>query len=264
MELLLVPVDKIQLALICLARVAAIIGSMPVFGSGQVPARAKTLLALMLTALILPAVESYLPADAFTPLSLGLLVANETLLGIMLGFVARLVFTAVEFGGTIVGYQMGFAAANVYDPQNQRQVSLLSQFQNVIAILIFLVLDIHYVFIRVLVDSYQLLPPGLLDFSAGAIPFVMELTSRMFVLAIRFSAPILAVLLLSGLVLGILSRVFPQLNVFMLSFPINIGLAFIIIGLTLNMVVALISREFSLLPDHFEHLLLLLKGRLDG
>lgn len=260
MELLLVPVDKIQLALICLARVAAILGSMPIFGSFQVPARAKTILALMLTVLILPAVESTLPQSNFTPVSLGLLVANEALLGIMMGFIARLIFTAVEFGGTIVGYQMGFAAANVYDPQNQRQVSLLSQFQNVFAILIFLALDVHHIFIRVMVDSYYLLPPGLLDFSTGAVPFVMELTSSMFVLAIRFSAPILAVLLLSGLVLGILSRVFPQLNAFMLSFPINIGLAFVILGLTMNLVVALLSQEFSMLPDRFEHLLLMLRG----
>ncbi len=260
MELLLVPVDKLQLALICLARVAGIFGSMPVFGSGQVPARTKTLLSLLITALIFPVVEHTLPQYDFTPISLGMVVASEAMLGIMIGFVARIVFTAVEFGGTIVGYQMGFAAANVYDPQNQRQVSLISQFQNVFAILIFLALDVHHIFIRELVDSYRVLPPGLLDFSGGAVLFIMELTSNMFVLAIRFSAPILAVLLLSGLVLGVLSRVFPQLNVFMLSFPINIGLAFIIIGLTMNIVAALLSREFSLLPERFEHLLLLLRG----
>ncbi|MCD6526700.1 MAG: flagellar biosynthetic protein FliR [Desulfuromonas sp.] len=260
MELLLVPVDKIQVALICLARVAAIFGSMPIFGSAQTPARVKTILALLVTVLILPAVEPTLPTHSFAPISLGLLVANEAMLGIMMGFIARLIFTAVEFGGTIVGYQMGFAAANVYDPQNQRQVSLISQFQNVFAILAFLALDVHHIFIQVLVDSYRMLPPGLLDFSGEAVPFIMELTGNMFVLAIRFSAPILAVLLLSGLVLGILARVFPQLNVFMLSFPINIGMAFVIIGLTMNMVVALLGREFAQLPEQFEQLLLLLRG----
>lgn len=261
MELLLVPVDKIQLALICLARVAAILGSMPIFGSAQTPARVKTVLALLVTVLILPAVETTLPSNAFAPLSLGLLIANEAMLGIMMGFIARLIFTAVEFGGTIVGYQMGFAAANVYDPQNQRQVSLISQFQNVFAILVFLALDVHHMFLEVMVDSYRTLPPGLLDFSGEAVPLVMELTGHMFVLAIRFSAPILAVLLLSGLVLGILARVFPQLNVFMLSFPINIGMAFVIIGLTMNLVVALLTREFAGLPEHFEQLLFHLQGQ---
>jgi flagellar biosynthetic protein FliR len=259
-ELFLVPVDKIQLVLICLARVAGLFGSMPVFGSGLVPTKAKTILVLLMTVLIFPSVEATIPQQAFKPLELGVLVVNEALLGIMLGFIARIIFTAVEFGGTIVGYQMGFAAANVYDPQNQRQVSLISQFQNVFAILIFLALDVHHIFIRVMVDSYHLLPPGNLDLGGGAVPFIMELTSHMFALSVRFSAPILAVLLLSGLVLGILSRVFPQLNVFMLSFPINIGMAFIIMGLTMNIVASLLGQEFSALPERFEHLLLLLKG----
>jgi flagellar biosynthetic protein FliR len=130
----------------------------------------------------------------------------------------------------------------------------------VFAILVFLVLDVHHIFLEVLVDSYRILPPGLLDFSSEAVPFIMELTGNMFVLAIRFSAPVLAVLLLSGLVLGILARVFPQLNVFLLSFPINIGMAFIIIGLTMNLVVALLSREFFALPDTFEQLMIYLRG----
>ena len=260
MDLLPLPIEKVQLALICLARVAGIFGSMPIFGSGMATARVKTLLSIMLTLVIFPVVEPYLPAHDFTPVSLGLIVVSEAMLGIMLGFVARIIFTAVEFGGTIVGYQMGFAAANVYDPQNQRQVSLISQFQNVFAVLIFLALDVHHDLLRVMVDSYQLLPPDMLGFSGEAVPFIMQLTGNMFVLAVRFSAPILAVLLLSGLVLGILSRVFPQLNVFMLSFPVNIGLAFIILGLTMDLVAALLSREFASLPYRLEHLLMLLRS----
>jgi flagellar biosynthetic protein FliR len=82
----------------------------------------------------------------------------------------------------------------------------------------------------------------------------------MFVLAVRFSAPVLALLLLSGLVLGIMSRVFPQLNVFMLSYPINIGLALLVIGLTFQMVSSLLTREFNLLGERFVHMFQLLGG----
>jgi flagellar biosynthetic protein FliR len=80
----------------------------------------------------------------------------------------------------------------------------------------------------------------------------------MFVLGVKFSAPVLAVLLLSGLVLGIMSRVFPQLNVFMLSFPLNIGLSFVVIGLTLDMVASLLGREFDALGEQFLYLFQLL------
>jgi flagellar biosynthetic protein FliR len=144
---------------------------------------------------------------------------------------------------------MGFAAANVFDPQSERQVALISQFQNVFAILIFLAINGHYIFFQTAVMSYDLLPPGQLNLSGDAVPYLMELASHMFEIGVQFSAPVLAVLLLSGLILGILARVFPQLNVFLLSFPINIGTAFIVMALTLGMVSTLIRREFDTLGE---------------
>jgi flagellar biosynthetic protein FliR len=153
---------------------------------------------------------------------------------------------------------MGFAAANVFDPQNQHQISLIAQFQNVLAILIFLALDIHHIFFQAIVASYDALPPGLLDLSGGAVAFLLQLSGNIFILGVKFSAPVLAVLLLSGLVLGILSRVFPQLNVFMLSFPLNIGLAFMGIGLTLGLSTMLLGREFNAIREQLQHLFRLL------
>jgi flagellar biosynthetic protein FliR len=258
MELVNIPIDRFQAFLVCAARVASLISSMPIFSGGQTPMKMRLGVALTLALVVFPVVEPLLPAVDFSPVGLGLLMVQEVILGLMLGFVAQLVFTAVEFGGTVVGYQMGFAAANVFDPQNQRQISLMSQFQNVLAILIFLSLDIHHLFLRVLVQSYDILPPGKLDMSGEAVPYLMALAGNMFVLGIKFSAPVLAVLLLSGLVLGILSRVFPQLNVFMLSFPLNIGLAFLTIGLTLGLMTTLLSREFNLLGEKFLTLISLL------
>jgi flagellar biosynthetic protein FliR len=175
-----------------------------------------------------------------------------------MGLIARLIFTAVEFGGTIIGYQMGFAAANVFDPQNERQISLISQMQNVFAILIFLAIDGHHIFLRTAVESFHLLPPGGIDLSGDAIPFLIELSSHMFVLAVQFSAPVLAVLLLSGLILGILARTFPQGNVFLLSFPLNIAISFAVIALTLSLVSIVLRREFDNLADHFFTMLSLL------
>ncbi len=252
--------ETFGLFLVCAARVAALMGSIPVFSSAQTPKQLKAGLSLTLSLLVFPVVSPMVTNLPETTIGLALLVSQEALLGLILGFMGRLVFTAVEFGGTIIGYQMGFAAANVFDPQNQRQISLMSQFQNVFAILLFLALDAHHLFLRAIVHSYRLLPPGQLDLSGGAVPFLLELMGNMFVLAVRFSAPVLALLLLSGLVLGIMARVFPQLNVFMLSYPINIGLALLVIGLTFQMVSALLTREFSLLGERFAYMFQLLGG----
>jgi len=257
-ELPLLPIDRLQSFLICAARVVSIISSMPIFFSGQTPATVRTGLALVLSVMLFPILEPQIPVLAFDPINLALLVGKEALLGFMLGLIARLIFTAAEFGGTVVGYQMGFAAANVFDPQNQRQTSLMSQFQNVFAILIFLALNIHHLFIQAIVESYSLLPPGHLNLGGEAVPFLMKMAGNMFLLGVKFSAPVLVVLLLSSMVLGLMARVFPQLNVFMLSFPLNIGLSFLVIGLTLNLFAALLAQEFNALGQHFVHLFQLL------
>ena len=103
--------------------------------------------------------------------------------------------------------------------------------------------------------SYELLPPGNLNFGGEAVPYLIELSSRMFMLGAQFSAPVLVILLLSGLILGVLSRAFPQLNVFLLSFPLNIGISLVVIALTLGIVRMLLSREFDMLPERFFTLL---------
>ncbi len=264
MNLSLLSTDTVLRFLVCAVRVAALLGSIPVFSSAQTPMQLRAGLTLLLALLIFPVVAAFIPLPSANPGGLALLVVQEALLGFIIGFMGRLIFTAVEFGGTIIGYQMGFAAANVFDPQTQSQTSLLSQFQSVFAILLFLAFDGHHLFLRAMVHSYRLLPPGNIDLAGGAIPFVVQLTGNMFVLAVRFSAPVLALLLLSGLVLGIMARVFPQLNVFMLSFPVNIGLALTVIGLTFPLVFGLLRREFLLLDERFLHLFDLLKGIPDG
>ncbi|MCF8105406.1 MAG: flagellar biosynthetic protein FliR [Desulfohalobiaceae bacterium] len=237
---------------------AAMIGSLPIFTSSRAALRLRLGLAVTISLLLFPVLDITLSEEQTTPLGFGLIIVQEVLLGLILGFVTQLIFFAVQFGGTIVGYQMGFAAANILDPQHQQQVPLLSQFQNVFAILLFLVLDVHHDILRVMVHSYRVLPPGDLGFSRGAIPFVMELTGEMFVLSLQLIAPVLVVLMLSMFILGIMSRVFSQLQVFLLSFPINISLALIIIGLSLEMVLNLLDQEFQGLQERLIRILHLL------
>lgn len=258
MDIQLVPIEQFQNFLLCLARVVALVSAIPVFNTKQAPLQVKVGLGFATTLLLFPLMAPYTPEVDFNLLDFGLVMVNEVLTGLLLGLAAQLIFTAVSFGGTIIGYQMGFAAANIFDPQTSQQLSLMSQFSNIIAILIFLALDIHHIFFKVIVDSYILLPPGYLDFSGGAISLLMNMAGHMFLLGVKLSAPVLALLLLSNLVLGILARVFPQLNVFMLSFPINIGIALLVIGLTLNILPLMLSREFDTMGTNFFRLFQLL------
>ncbi|MBA2881314.1 flagellar biosynthetic protein FliR [Desulfosalsimonas propionicica] len=241
--------------LVILSRMAAIMGSLPIFTASQAAMRLRLGVAAGLAVLLFPVLDISLAVIDQTPAGLIFLMAQEAMLGFLLGFVIQLIFFAVQFGGTIVGYQMGFAAANILDPQHQQQIPLLSQFQNVFAILLFLALDIHHLVIRVMARSYEVMPPGNLDMEGGAVLFLMDLTGQMFVLGLQLVAPVMAVLMVSMFILGIMSRVFSQLQVFLLSFPINISLALIFLGLGAELAFVLLEREFSQLPDKLMRIL---------
>ncbi|MDY0389332.1 MAG: flagellar biosynthetic protein FliR [Desulfobulbus oligotrophicus] len=258
MDLPFIPFQQTQDFLVCLARVIAIIAAIPVFGGSQIGGRLKIGLSVMISLLLFPLIAPYTPKAQLTLTGLALLLVNEVLLGALIGLVTQMIFAAISFGGTVIGYQMGFAAANIFDPQTTQQLSLMSQFVNILAMLAFLTLNMHHFFFHAIIESFVLLPPGTLDFSGGAVQELMKLAGNMFTLGVRFSAPILALLLIVNLVLGILARVFPQLNVFMLSFPLNIGITFLVISLTLGAIFSVFRREFDLTGEHILTLLQLL------
>lgn len=245
MELFLFPIEDFQSFLICFARVAGFMSAIPILYSGQTPMQIKAGLTFFIALLLFPIMGPTFPVIPFEFVPFSLFIINEILIGGIIGLISRFIFTSVQFGGKIIGFQMGFMMADVMDPQSGTNTSLISQFQNVFASFIFLALGGHHVFFHTAIRSFELLPPGNLDFNGEAVPYLIELSSHMFSLAIQFSAPVIIILLLSGFSLGLMSRVFPQANVFMLSFPLNISISFIVIGLSLNITYVILTREFD-------------------
>ncbi len=246
MDIQLISVQQVQVFLVIFCRIAGFISAVPVLSSQQNPAVVKAILTMAFSFALFPPLEGkIIPPPDFSPLAIILLVVSEVLMGGLLALVSRLIFTAMEYGANIIGFQMGFAAANIYDPQSQSQLQLISQFQNIFASLVFLIINGHFIVFQAMMRSFEMLPPGRISLAGDAVPYLMQLTSKMFVLGMQFAAPVLAVLLLSNLILGILARVFPQLNVFMLSFPINISVALGAMALTLNMAAYILAREFD-------------------
>ena len=248
----------IQGFLICLARIAAVFAAIPVFSGAQIPPQLRIGVAVMFALLTYPIVRDFIPSGSYSVLQLGLVIGAEVILGLLVGFLAQLVFMAAEFAGAVVGYQMGFAAANIFDPSTQQQVSLLSQFQGILAILLFLALDVHHLFLEALVASFERLPPGSLNLAGGAIPMLVDIFSQSFVLSIRIMAPIMVLLMLISLTLGIMSRIFPQLNVLLLSFPLKIGVALMVMGMILGTTIRILGNEFAALSERFLNLFSLL------
>jgi flagellar biosynthetic protein FliR len=215
-----------------LARVLALIASAPIFSNKQVPARIKVALAVVITVVIAPTLD--IPGDIDPASAQGLLVLIQQIVaGVIIGFSLRLIFSAVEMAGDLAGMQMGLGFASFYDPQNATFTPVIAQFLGIIAALAFLTLDGHLYMLAALADSFRDFPIGVSIPSANAFRTVAEWGGSIFSHALQFSLPLIGVLLITNLALGILTRSAPQLNIFAVGFPITLAVGFATLLLTI-------------------------------
>ncbi len=225
-------VDDFTSFTLVLGRIAGLFAAIPLFGGRRVPQMVKAAAILAMTLVLFPIVRDGIPRMPAGALSMGILVIREALVGLTLSLLSQVIFAAVEFCGQMIGMQMGLSMASMFDP-DMGQTEIIATFQGLLAMLLFMTLGVHHVFIRAIVESYSLLPVGAWHMSGGLMNYIISATSGLFVLAIKLAAPVMVSLLAASAVLGIMARAFPQMNVFMISFPLNIGLGLMVLGFSL-------------------------------
>jgi flagellar biosynthetic protein FliR len=228
------PLHQLQQFMFVFVRVGAILFSVPFFGSANIPARLKAGLSFMVSLIAYPLVKFNgitFPTDVFT-LSLSLL--SEVFIGLIIGYTSRLVFAGVQVAGHLIGFQMGFGIINVIDPTTSSQVSVTSQFENILAMLIFLSINAHHWFLKGIIDSFNLVPLFGSHFSGALANAIMEMFKNIFVIAIKLSGAVIATLFFTSVALGLIARTVPQINVFIVGFPLQIGIGLLMIGLTIS------------------------------
>ena len=216
-----------------LARMAGLFAAIPIFGGRRVPLTVKAAAILAIALVLFPIVRDKIPQMPTDTISLVILIIRESLVGLTLSLLSQVIFAAVQFCGQMIGMQMGLSMASLFDPE-AGQVPEIAIFQDLLAMLLFMTLGVHHVFIRAIVESYSLVPVGAWHMSGGLIHFLIAATSGLFVLAIKLATPVMVTLLGTSVVLGIMARAFPQMNIFMISFPLNIGIGFLVLGLSLQ------------------------------
>ena len=240
-----------QKFLFVLLRVGALIMFFPILGSPQVPGRIKVGLILFVSIAVFPVVRATPMHD---PKSLFELVVNlfsEITIGLAVAYSARLMFTAVQIAGTVVDFQMGFGVVNVIDPQTETQVSITAQFQNILAILFFLALDAHHIIIGAIVESFFLINPFQINFSTFTPEIILLLFKATFVTAVKIAAPIMAILFFISVGLGLVARTVPQMNVFIVGFPLQIGVGLLMVGLSISFFSIVVQGQIEQLPERF-------------
>ena len=239
------------------ARFIGFIYVVPFFGGKAVPPLVKVATATSLVIIAFPSVMNEIPADGssigFGGFGFFVMLIKEFFVGFTLGFVASLVFEAVQVAGRIADFQRGSTMGELFAPQLEERVSELGQFKLQLAIVIFLSTGAHLYFLSSLIKSFQFIPvlkfPHLEPGYSPAAEFLTMMTGSVLSMGVQLAVPIVVTLLLTDLFFGLINRVAPQVNVFFLSMPVKMWLGLFVVAVMLPF---LISRMLDYFNDSFD------------
>ncbi|RSK27041.1 flagellar type III secretion system protein FliR [Bacillus sp. HMF5848] len=242
--------------LLVLARVASFFATLPLFSYRNIPTTHKVGIAVFLSWIIMFTIDA--PTIEINYMFF-MLVIKEALVGLLIGFIAYMIVSAIQIAGGFIDFQMGFAIANVVDPQTGAQSPLMGQYLYTLALLFLLAVDGHHLLLDGVVNSYHFVP--LLEVwipfgNENLIEFVVRAFNSMFLIAFQMSIPLVGSLFLVDIALGIMAKTVPQLNIFVVGYPIKIALSFIILFLIMGLM-------FMVVEQLFEMMLFTMRGLMD-
>lgn len=257
LDLLAQAVDRFGLFWLIVGRVSGLFFMMPVFSNRFLPAAARVWLVLLVSALLLPVTPEPpggVPADVT---GYAAAFARELAFGLGLGFLVSLVFHVAEVAGQLLDVDMGFSMMNVIDPVFGHPMPVMGNFLNLLTMLLFLVVDGHHLILSALAESFRRLSPGLGGITDGSLQVGIGDVAWMFVTAVKIAAPVLGILFLATVVMGLMARATPQLNIFVVGLPVKLAVG--LVGLTLALPVYVLALR-ALFPHAYKSLSLFLEA----
>jgi flagellar biosynthetic protein FliR len=204
-----------------LARILAFISAAPLWSTAGIPRRIRLMLGIAITIAIAPALPDMPKVEAGSLTGLAIL-GQQILIGIAMGFTARIIFSAIDLAGEFISMQMGLGFASAYDPLNSSQTMVISEFIGLISLLLFLSLNGHLLYVATLTQSFTAIPVSANPLAAGSWLNLAELGGKIFSAGLLLSLPIVVALMITNIALAVLTRAAPQLNVFSLGFPLTL------------------------------------------
>lgn len=240
----IINVNSIPVFLLILVRVSAFFVTLPLFSYRTIPGHFKIGFSFFLSLIIFYTVDVTVIEIDGTYI---LLVLKEAMVGLLVGLIAYFLLSAIQIAGGFIDFQMGFAIANVVDPQTGAQSPLMGQYFYIIALLFLLSVNGHHLLIDGIYNSYQFISiDAFIPFQNGSIAdFVIDTFNKMFLIAFQMAIPIVGCLFLVDVALGIIARTVPQLNVFVVGLPLKILVSFMVIFIFLSLYVSLVNRLFE-------------------
>jgi flagellar biosynthetic protein FliR len=229
-------------------RISAFLLVLPFFSMANFPVTMRVALGALTALLIAP----LLPPVALGKMDFFSLLGvmfQEVSVGLLLGFVARLIFFAVDLAGNIIATQMGLNMASIFDPMTQQSGQVTSTILFFLATVVMLTLDLHHWVLLGFERTYSVLPIGAAHLNSALFESLVAQTSRVFMIALQLSAPVIAASFVITLVFAMLGRAVPQMNVFAESFGFRIVGGLIVFGFTLNLTAQHVTNYLERLPD---------------
>lgn len=246
--------------LLVLLRMAGFIGASPLLSFRSWPNTAKLGLAVFVSLLVAPQVVQAVPSPLTDPAAYVIYALRESVVGLLMGFVATLMFAALDFAGQLFDIQIGFSSATVYDPQFGVSTGLSSSFLSLLFTLYFIGVGGLDGMALAMMNSYQFVALGHLVLHADGTDFLLHAAGLMMTIGFQFAAPLLAALLLTDVTFAFLSRAVPQMNVFVVEFPAKLMVGLAIFAIAMPGIVYLFSQLFALLFGQMNLLLQWLRG----
>lgn len=250
--------QRIDLLLLIFVRMMGLFATAPIWSNRTVPAQLRVALAFGTAIVVLPLFEY--PEMPVSLIGLIPMAVKELLVGMIIGFVATLAFSAVQLAGALLDINMGMNMMNVLDPMSNTQVPIMGNFLYILALLIFFSINGHHLLLRALMDSYALLPLGTAVLSEAASQSIVITATNVFVIGLKVAAPVLAALFLTTVALGILNRAVPQMNVFVVGMPLQMGVGIFMMVIVLPLYVGFLQLIFRGMFTDVYNAIRLLKG----
>ena len=256
-----ISLPQLQIFFLIFLRVGAIMMFIPIFDSRNIPVLFKAGLVFSVSILLFPILKLDTIPFINSAIPFGIGVTGEIMMGAIIGLSIKLIFAGIQLAGQLSGFQMGLAIANVMDPVTSAQVSIIAQLNNLMAMLIFLTINAHHMFLRALAESFRLIPPFDVQFSNSLIEHLISLSGNMFIIAIKVGAPVIVALLLTNVAFGLIARTVPQMNIFLVAMPIQIVVGLLFLAFALPYLLLFFRQIFN---ESGRDILLLLRAMGNG
>lgn len=205
-----------------LGRLSGLFISAPIFASRQLPGRIKVLIVILLAAVMSSFVPVQYALKLDNPVTFIAAMISEVFIGYALGFVAYVLFAAIQMAGQLMDNQIGFSMVNVLDPQSGVQIPLMGNFYYLLALIIYLSMDGHHYLLQAIAQSYHVIPVLGANLGNDLMEIIASVTAYMVVIAVKISTPVVFAVLIADVSMGFIARTVPQMNVFIVGMPVKI------------------------------------------